>query len=46
MPLIVMCGIPGSGKSSRSYEIAEYLKSKYKQKVIIVNEESLKVDKN
>ncbi len=37
MPLIVVCGIPGSGKTTRSNQIAEYLKNKYNCKVSVIN---------
>ena len=37
MPLVVMCGVPGSGKTKRAREIAQYLAEKHKQKVVIVN---------
>lgn len=37
MPLILMCGIPGSGKTTRANEISKYLSEKYKQNVVIVN---------
>jgi tRNA uridine 5-carbamoylmethylation protein Kti12 len=46
MPLILMCGIPGSGKTTRANQIAKYLTEKYKQNVVIVNEEYLKVSKD
>lgn len=38
MPLILMCGNPGSGKTTRAREIAQYLSEKHKQNVVIVNE--------
>jgi protein KTI12 len=45
MPLIILCGIPCSGKTFRASEIAAYFDSR-KKKVVIINEESLKLDKN
>jgi tRNA uridine 5-carbamoylmethylation protein Kti12 len=45
MPLIVVCGIPGSGKTKRALEVAEYLTQKHARQVVIVNEESLGIDK-
>lgn len=45
MPLIVVCGIPASGKTKRSREIAEYLTVKYGRQTIIVNEEALAINK-
>ena len=37
MPLIVMCGVPGSGKTTRANEIAKYLREKHEKKVVVVN---------
>lgn len=37
MPLVVMCGVPGSGKTTRAQALAEYLKEKHQQKVVVVN---------
>jgi tRNA uridine 5-carbamoylmethylation protein Kti12 len=45
MPLIVVCGIPGSGKTKRAREVAEYLTQKHGRHVAIINEESLGVNK-
>lgn len=45
MPLIVVCGIPGSGKTKRAKEVAEYLTQKYARQVVIINEESLGISK-
>lgn len=44
MPLIVMVGIPCSGKSTRSKQLEKYLKEKGME-VQIVNEEALGLDK-
>jgi len=46
MPLIVMVGIPSSGKTTRAIEIKKYLEQEHNAKVIILNEENLKMDKN
>jgi tRNA uridine 5-carbamoylmethylation protein Kti12 len=46
MSLIVVCGIPGSGKTKRSKEVAAYLSEKYSKNVFIINEETLGIDKN
>lgn len=45
MPLVVVCGIPGSGKTKRSKEIAQYLTQKHHCHVVLINEESLGVNK-
>ncbi|KAF2076651.1 hypothetical protein CYY_002021 [Polysphondylium violaceum] len=45
MPLIVMSGIPGSGKTKRAQEIYKHF-TEMGKKVIIINEESLLIDKN
>lgn len=45
MPLIMMCGIPCSGKTSRAKELYEYLKEK-NQKVVLINEESLLIKRS
>ena len=36
-----MCGPPASGKTKRANEIATYLSINHKQKVCLINEESL-----
>jgi tRNA uridine 5-carbamoylmethylation protein Kti12 len=41
-----MCGIPGSGKTTRANQIAKHLTEKYKQNVVIINEEYIKVSKD
>ena len=46
MPLVIMCGVPGSGKTTRAKQIADYLSKNHKQKVVLINEESLGLDKN
>lgn len=45
MPLILMCGTPGSGKTTRAKQIAEYLSEKHKKKICLINEEMLGVQK-
>jgi protein KTI12 len=45
MPLIVMVGIPCSGKSTRAKEIARYLSEEKKINVEIINEEVLGLNK-
>jgi len=48
MPLIVLCGRPASGKSKRAVEIKDYIENEVKMghEVIIINEESLGLDRN
>jgi tRNA uridine 5-carbamoylmethylation protein Kti12 len=45
MPLIVMCGIPGAGKSRRARDIKEYLELKHNSSVVIINEEGMDLRK-
>ena len=45
MPLIIIAGGPVSGKTKRAYELASYFSKTYSKEVIVVNEESLKMDK-
>jgi len=45
MPLIVLCGIPGSGKTRRALEVKEFLEVKHACKVILINEEFLQLQK-
>lgn len=45
MPLVVVCGIPGSGKTRRATELANYLTQTHKCHVVLVNEENLEIDK-
>lgn len=44
MPLVVFCGLPGSGKSTRAIELFTHLKNLGRE-VQIVNEESLNIDR-
>ena len=44
MPLVVFCGLPGSGKSTRALELFAHLKNLGRD-VQIVNEESLNIDR-
>jgi protein KTI12 len=45
MPLIVVCGIPGSGKTTRAQQIRDYLVDKHNSQVVLINEESLGISK-
>jgi protein KTI12 len=46
MPLIVMCGRPSTGKSTRAREIKAYIEEHVKDmEVVIINEESLGMDR-
>ena len=40
-----MCGIPGSGKTTRAQEIKKYLEETHKLDVELFNEENLSLDK-
>jgi protein KTI12 len=51
MPLIVMCGIPSSGKTSRSNQIMQYFINRFSNEdktnsVHLINDESLGIDKD
>lgn len=46
MPLIVMCGRPGSGKTTRAKELKAYFEGEHKLEVILLNEEGLGIDRN
>ena len=37
MPLVVVCGIPSSGKTKRAEELAKYLKEKHNHNVVLIN---------
>ena len=45
MPLIIVSGRPCTGKTSFATKLVEYLIAKGNEKVILVNEESLKLSK-
>ena len=45
MPLVVMVGIPCSGKTKRASEISKYMQEEHKQDVQIINEEFLGLNK-
>eukprot|EP00049_Salpingoeca_infusionum_P012398 m.226990 g.226990 ORF g.226990 m.226990 type:complete len:273 (+) comp15172_c0_seq1:138-956(+) len=44
MPLVIMCGFPCSGKSTRAQELVEHLTSEGKQ-VILIGDDTLGIDK-
>ena len=46
MPLIVQCGIPGSGKTTKANELKKYFEEKHNITVDIINEESMNLEKN
>eukprot|EP00123_Amoebidium_parasiticum_P007416 comp18113_c1_seq1/m.18777 comp18113_c1_seq1/g.18777 ORF comp18113_c1_seq1/g.18777 comp18113_c1_seq1/m.18777 type:complete len:275 (-) comp18113_c1_seq1:164-988(-) len=46
MPLVVMCGHPSSGKSTRARELSEHLSKEHGKTVHIVNEDTLSLEKN
>lgn len=41
----MMCGIPGSGKTTRAQQIKEHLEKKFNKDVVLVNEAFVKLDK-
>ena len=45
MPLILICGYPYSGKTTRATELKSFFETEFKHDVIIINEESLEIDK-
>lgn len=45
MPLILICGYPSSGKTTRATELKSFLETEFKHDVIIINEENLEIDK-
>ncbi len=45
MPLVLFCGIPSSGKTTRALELKKYLEDQHKCYVVLLNEESLSLDK-
>jgi len=48
MPLVVMCGFPGSGKSTRALELMDYLENKLEKTmpVVLISEDTLLIDRN
>ncbi|KAM3132889.1 hypothetical protein pb186bvf_015037 [Paramecium bursaria] len=46
MPLLIICGRPGSGKTKRAQEIANYIQTNFQKECIIVNEENSKIIRN
>ena len=46
MPLIVMVGIPSSGKTTLATKLKEHLQSTQKRTVVHLNEEFLSLDKD
>lgn len=46
MPMLVICGRPGSGKTTRAIELAQFLHETYKKPIVIINEEKLQIIKN
>jgi tRNA uridine 5-carbamoylmethylation protein Kti12 len=46
MPLVIMCGHPSSGKTTRAAALAKHLSETAAATVIVVNLEGLKIDKN
>ena len=46
MPLLIICGIPGAGKSTRAEALKHFIEDTHQREVVIVNEEILKLDKN
>ncbi|KAK0151694.1 Protein KTI12 [Merluccius polli] len=46
MPLIVMCGFPSSGKTTRANEIKEYFEKSTDKRVHVVGDATMCVDKN
>lgn len=45
MPLLLICGPPASGKTTRANKLKEYFQNLIKKEVIIVNEEFLQLTK-
>ncbi|XP_072138424.1 protein KTI12 homolog [Mobula birostris] len=46
MPLVLLCGLPCSGKSRRAAELSEYLREATDRKVVEVGDRSLGVERN
>lgn len=45
MPLLMITGRPGSGKTTRAKELEKYIVEKYQRKVILLNEEFFGLNK-
>jgi tRNA uridine 5-carbamoylmethylation protein Kti12 len=45
MPLVVVVGIPTSGKTTRTQELKTYFEEEHKAEVIVVSEDSLEMSK-
>jgi protein KTI12 len=46
MPLVVFCGPPCSGKTTRAKALYEHIKNELKRDAVLINEESLLIKKN
>lgn len=46
MPLVLFVGIPSSGKTTCAKSLSIYLENKSKMNVLLINDESLKLDRN
>ena len=46
MPLVLMCGLPCSGKSSRAQSLERFLMGDHGKNVQIIGDESIQIDKN
>jgi protein KTI12 len=45
MPLLIVCGYPCCGKTTFSYQLAEYIKKETQNDVYVINEESENISK-
>ena len=46
MPLVVLCGLPSSGKTRRAEELVEYIKANHENKVHLIQDSFSSVTKN
>jgi tRNA uridine 5-carbamoylmethylation protein Kti12 len=46
MPLVLFCGPPCSGKTTRAKALYEHIKNELKRDAVLINEESLLIKKN
>jgi protein KTI12 len=46
MPLVLMCGLPSSGKTNRTNELKEYFEKHSDKTVYIINDMNFNIDKN